>query len=128
MSIEGRRILVIVDSEELRALLIDVLTRAGAKIDPCANGLEGLKMAGENTYDLVLTDILMPETDGISVIRTLKDKGDTPPILVISGGNDALPSHWLLKITEGFGADGFIHKPFEPDELITSVCQLLGKS
>lgn len=126
MCIERKHILVVDDSDDIRNLLSDILKDAGAEVTQCANGKQALDHIGEAEFDLVVTDILMPEEDGISVIRTLKGSDEKTPVLAISGGNRALASHWLLKITEALEVDAVLHKPIEPDEFLQVVRRLLA--
>jgi len=125
MSIERKNILVIDDSDDIRVLLIDLLEAAGANVIGCEDGREALSRLDQDEFDLVITDILMPEEDGVSVIRTLKEGEKPIPVVAISGGSETLSSYWLLKITQTLGVDAVLHKPFEPDELLATVSRLV---
>lgn len=125
MSIEQKNVLVIDDSSDIRVLLTDLLEEAGANVTACEDGKEAISQLGQSEFDIVITDILMPQKDGVSVIRTLKEEDKSIPILVISGGSQTLSSHWLLKITQTMGVEAVLHKPFEPDELLTIVSRLV---
>ncbi len=125
MSIEQKNVLVIDDSSDIRVLLTDLLEEAGASVIACEDGKEAISQLDRGEFDLVVTDILMPKKDGVSVIRTLKEGKKPIPVLVISGGSQTLSSHWLLKITQTLGVEAVLHKPFEPDELLTTVSRLV---
>lgn len=125
MSIEQKNVLVIDDSSDIRVLLTDLLEEAGANVTACEDGKEAISQLGQSEFDIVITDILMPQKDGVSVIRALKEEEKPIPILVISGGSQTLSSHWLLKITQTMGVEAVLHKPFEPDELLTIVSRLV---
>lgn len=125
MTIERKNILVVDDSDDIRVLLTDWLEQAGANVVECEDGGAALDWLDHDDFDLVVTDILMPDKDGIAVIRSLKDGGSHTPILAISGGGPKLPSHWLLKITETLGVDAVLHKPFEPKEFLATVSRLV---
>lgn len=125
MSIEQKNVLVIDDSSDIRVLLTDLLEQAGANVIACGDGREAISQLDRGDFDLVVTDILMPEKDGVSVIRTLKEGKKQIPVLVISGGSQTLSSHWLLKITQTLGVEAVLHKPFEPDELLRTVSRLV---
>lgn len=125
MSIERKNILIIDDSNDIRVLLTDLLEEAGANVIACEDGREAIRQLDQSEFDVVITDILMPEEDGLSVIRALKEGKKPTPVLAISGGSQTLSSHWLLKITQSLGVDAVLHKPFEPDELLTTVSSLM---
>ena len=121
------KILVIEDEADLRAMLRVLLEKEGHEVDEAANGLVGLKaLEGETVYDLVVTDVLMPEEDGIAVIKQLHTLQPTARSLAISGGGASLPANWSLKIMRMFGVDATLHKPFDHDELIGIVDDLLA--
>ena len=82
------------------------------------NGVEALKLIGENSFDLVVTDILMPEGDGLTVINGLKKMQPKSRVLAISGGGRYMDSKEYLKIAEGFGADAAIMKPFNREQFL----------
>ncbi|MFT5181717.1 MAG: CheY-like chemotaxis protein [Alphaproteobacteria bacterium] len=125
MSIEKKNILVVDDSEDIRILLIDLLEGAGANAVGCEDGNAAISRLDHDHFDLVVTDILMPNKDGVAVIRNLKEGKNPTPILAISGGSPRLPSHWMLKITETLGVDAVLHKPFEPSEFLATVSRLV---
>jgi len=125
MSIEQKNVLVVDDSADVRILLTDLLAEAGANVIACSDGRQALHHLDQDEFDLVVTDILMPEEDGFSVIRTLKESDNPVPVLAISGGNATLAPYWLLKITQSLGVDAVLHKPFEPDEFLTIVSRLV---
>jgi CheY-like chemotaxis protein len=125
MSIEQKNVLVVDDSNDIRVLLTDLLEEAGANVITCEDGKEAMNRLDRDDFDLVVTDILMPEEDGVSVIRSLKE-GDNPiPVLAISGGSMTLSPYWLLKITQTLDVDAVLHKPFEPEEFLTIVSRLV---
>jgi len=125
MSLERKNILVIDDSDDIRVLLIDLLEAAGANVIGCGDGEEAINQLDQGEFDLVVTDILMPKEDGVSVIRTLKEGNKPIPVLAISGGSQRHSSHWLLKVTQSLGVDAVLHKPFEPSEFLATVCRLV---
>lgn len=125
MSIERKNILIVDDNNDIRVLLTDLLEGAGAHVIACEDGREAISQIGQADYDLVITDILMPEEDGVAVIRTLKEREKPIPVLAISGGSQTLSSYWLLKITQTLGVDAVLHKPFEPDELLEIASRLV---
>lgn len=125
MSIERKNILIVDDSDDIRSMLTGWLEGAGAKVIGCEDGKEAISQLERDDFDLVITDILMPNEDGVSVIRALKQGKRPIPVLAISGGGARHSSHWLLKISQALGVDAVLHKPFEPDEFLTTVCRLM---
>ena len=82
------------------------------------NGTEALKLARANTVDLVVTDILMPDGDGLMLIDGLRKTQPTARVLAISGGGRYMDSREYLKIAEGFGADAALMKPFNREKFL----------
>ena len=105
------RILVIDDAEHIRIVLSKHLLRAGHTVDTAENGDEGLKLFGLNHYDLVITDVVMPEKDGFEVIMALKQMLSSVRIIVMSGGAARLDTQYLLKTAKTMGADRILPKP-----------------
>jgi DNA-binding response OmpR family regulator len=114
-----RRILVIEDQPDLSRLLLIVLKRGGFDACAAANGTDGLRLAEEQNYDLVLSDIELPDIDGFEICRRIKQnpKLRPVPIILMSGrlaeGNEAL----ALKL----GAVDFVSKPFGVEILLSKV-------
>lgn len=80
-------------------------------------------------YDLVITDIIMPEMDGIEIVKLVREVNPGCPILAISGGSRNLPSEMTLHLIEKLGADASLRKPFTRAQLQASIAALLhGKS
>lgn len=119
------RIIVIDDEADLRGILRLMLEARGHQVDEAATGSEGLRAIRGQTYDLVITDVLMPEDDGVAVAKQVPGIQPGIKVLAISGGGPSMPADWSLKLMEMFGVDAALHKPFEEDELIGVVDQLL---
>jgi DNA-binding NtrC family response regulator len=120
------RIIVIDDEEDLRGLLRLLLESEGHEVDEAENGAKGLVALGEQAYDLVITDVLMPEEDGIAVAKEAPRLQPDAKVLAISGGGAVLPANWSLKVMKMFGVNAALHKPFEEDEFIRVVDELLA--
>lgn len=114
-----RRILVIEDQPDLSRLLLIVLKRGGFDACAAANGTDGLRLAEEQNYDLVLSDIELPDIDGFEICRRIKrnPKLRPVPIILMSGrlaeGNEAL----ALKL----GAVDYVSKPFRLENILSKV-------
>ena len=119
----AKRILVVDDDENILSLERTILEQKGFVITTAAGGAEALKILGEEDFDLVLLDVMMPEIDGFTVCRRIKEEPRTKEIPVIfltaKGGGEAL--------AEGFesGAIMYINKPFTANKLLTIVNTML---
>ncbi|RKZ17352.1 response regulator [bacterium] len=117
-------ILIIEDDNEVREFLESVLTRAGYQTHTAANGREGVQVFRTGNFDLVITDIIMPEKDGIETIMDMKRERSDLRVLAISGGGRAEPDNYL-ESARLLGADATMKKPFTNQEIIATVKQLL---
>jgi CheY-like chemotaxis protein len=107
---EKKRILIADDEEIVRTLLLQALKPHNYEVDVVENGLEAVSHIDKKSYDLVITDYVMPKMDGLELTRRIKSKHPSTPILVITGSG---PVHDLLKS----GATAYIMKPFKIFEL-----------
>jgi CheY-like chemotaxis protein len=115
------RILVIDDDLEISALLKRALSGNSHYVQTASNGREGLRLLGESPYDIVITDIIMPEVDGFEVIMAIKKMPLHPRIIAISGGSAGIPKDDLLMVAKAMGVHRILQKPFLIDELIAAV-------
>ncbi len=112
---EGRRILVAEDNEINQLLARRALEPTGLEIDIASNGTEALKLAGKNAYDLIFMDLNMPDMDGISVTRTIREKesGTQVPIIALTASVAAED----IEACKSAGMNDHLPKPFKPDAL-----------
>ena len=117
------RILLVDDSVSMREMVGFTLKGAGFAVSQAEDGVEALKFAQGNTVDLVITDINMPNMDGITLIKELRGLPAYKfiPILTLTTENSAEKKQ-LGKIA---GATGWIVKPFDPDHLLSTVKRVL---
>lgn len=118
------KILVIDDDNLTRALIAKTLRAAGHEIDDAANGEQGIQHLKSNRYDLVVTDIVMPNRSGISVAEYIRKNDPATAILVVSAFSGREPDDGVLEFADHF-ADEALCKPFEKDELLEAVESLL---
>ena len=119
------RILVIDDNELLRSAVVTMLTRAGFSVEDTSDGKAGIAMFHKNPPDLVITDIFMPDKDGIEIIKALKHSRPQTKIIAMTGGGE----RHLIDIASAakfLGADDVLHKPFENESLLAAVNAALG--
>jgi DNA-binding response OmpR family regulator len=119
------RILIIEDDDEVRDFLESVLQRAGHETMTAANGREGVQVFRSAQFDLVITDIIMPEKDGIETIMDMKREQRELKVLAISGGGRAEPDNYL-ESARLLGADATMKKPFTHQDMLATVRELLG--
>lgn len=118
------RVLVIDDDDDTRRMLCEVLRRAGHVAVGAADGRAGIARYRESRADVVITDIFMPESDGLETIRKIRLESPQTRIIAISGGGrrsdfDYLPSALTL------GAWRTMDKPFSPAALLQAVAEAL---
>ena len=118
-------ILVIDDDEAMRRLIVRTLSAAKHRLVEASNGQDGMKMVGELKPDAVITDILMPQQEGIQTIREIREIAPETKIIAMSGGGS---SHNLmfLDVARVFGADAVLAKPFKPGELKDTLAIVLN--
>lgn len=116
-------VLVIEDDPFFRDVMVEALERAGFQTRSAENGAVGLRIALEHPIDMVVTDLFMPEKEGMETIRSLRDRFAFMPILVVSGGISGQRSDFL-GMSVRLGASAAISKPFLPSELVQAVRKL----
>lgn len=119
------KILLIDDDAAFRMLVSLWLTRAGHDVVVSGNGRHGTQLAGEQAFDMVVTDIVMPDQEGIETIMAMRRNGLTLPILAMSGGG-TLDNTFYLRSAQVLGANDTIAKPFTATDLLDKVTSLLG--
>ena len=117
------RILVIDDEPDMRVLLEQTLKAAGHEVILAADGREGVERYCTRPADLVITDLHMPNQEGLETIAELRRRFPEVAIIAMSGKAAALT---MLSIAQKFGAIGILHKPFLTEELIAAVGKALG--
>jgi DNA-binding response OmpR family regulator len=119
---EGARILLIDDDERLNALLIEYLGRFGFTVRAAAHPRDGLRAFKVEIPDLVILDIMLPETDGLAVCRKILETSRVPIIMLTARG-DVTDRVVGLEM----GADDYLPKPFEPRELVARIQAVLRR-
>lgn len=119
------RILVIDDDEQVRTLVRDALASVGYEVVLAADGREGLAHQRARPAELVITDIFMPEQDGIETVIELRRSFPQTKIIAISGGG-TLGALEYLTTAEEFGAIRSIAKPFDCEAMVALVRELAG--
>jgi DNA-binding response OmpR family regulator len=118
-------ILVIDDDAPMRRLVAMALEKQGHSVAEAPDGAEALRIMSERPIGLVITDLLMPETDGIETIMELRRLYPATKIIAISGGGEYQTGAGFLRAAESLGADRTLTKPFEFKQLLPAVEALL---
>jgi CheY-like chemotaxis protein len=116
-----RRILLVEDNHTMRHLLSEALREGGCDVVPVAGGLEGLRALQAKKFDALVSDIVMPDMDGLELIRFARRNFPRLRIVAITAGTYTLDSDLLLRAATVAGADVTLRKPFEMEELIAAV-------
>jgi DNA-binding response OmpR family regulator len=120
------RVLILEDDGALGIIMRSALEDGGHEVLVAADGRIGLRVFGASKFDLVITDMLMPDMDGIEIVRTLRAYRSAVKIIAISGGG-ALDHGDLLGTALRLGADATLSKPFTPRALLDTVSGVLGR-
>lgn len=118
------KILVVDDDDQVRLMMRQVLERDGYTVATAADGKEAIKLFKIEAFDLVITDIIMPEKEGIETITELRRDYPELKIIAISGGGRHRPEGYL-ELAKGLGATMTMVKPFERSEILAAVKNVL---
>ena len=119
------RLLLIDDDAEVRMPLAVWLRRHGHDVVEAGNGVEGLAHLEEGSFDVVVTDIIMPDMEGIETIMRVRKRWPDLPVVAISGGGSGEPSQ-ALRPASRLGAHATLRKPFRPSVLGELIDKLLA--
>ena len=118
------QVLVVDDDDQVRKLISLVLQQEGHTVVEASNGKMAIQHIQEAEINLVISDIVMPDMDGLELIRGIRRIHPGIKILAISGAGKEGPGLYL-NMAEQFGADAILTKPFAPDQLIEQVSALI---
>ncbi len=119
------RILIIDDDIVIRSIIREALEEKGYTVSEAENGKIGLRLHDMQPYPLIITDIIMPDMEGLETINKIRKKDQDTKIIAISGGG-MQDAQGYLDIAEKMGADEIISKPFEKQDIIEKVSFLLS--
>ena len=118
------KILIAEDDRELRQLFSHVLTKHGYTVTGVANGQQALDAMDTGYFDMIISDIMMPEMDGYEFVRQLREAGNATPILMITA-KDAFDD---MRIGFQSGVDDYMIKPINVNEMVLRVGALLRRA
>jgi two-component system phosphate regulon response regulator OmpR len=124
---ESRHLLVVDDDDRIRSLLKEYLTRAGFRVSSAPGGAAARRLMETFDFDLAVFDVMMPGEDGFSLTRWLRERPGAPgrtPVLILTARGLAEDRIEGLKL----GADDYLAKPFEPEELLLRIEAILRRA
>lgn len=119
------KILIVDDDEVIRVLFSDILERGGHEIECASNGVHAVKMLKGQAFDLVITDVLMPNMDGFELISSVQKISPNSRVITISGGGRILSDKYL-KVAAALGSTITLSKPVSSEELLQAVDDVLA--
>ncbi len=119
------KVLIIDDEEDIRSILKDMLGMSGYDVDTAEDGRKAKELYDQTDYDVVITDIIMPEQDGFEVILDYRNKNQLDRIIAISGGGRT-SSEDYLSIASHFGVSSIFSKPPNYKDLIAKVGEIVA--
>lgn len=118
------KVLLVEDEKGLIVTLTDRLESEGFSVSSASNGEEGIELARNQVFDLMILDVMLPKKNGFDVCRDLRKEGNETPILMLTAKGEIIDKVLGLKL----GADDYLTKPFEIMELLARIEALLRRS
>ncbi len=119
-----KKILVIDDEASIRVLLTKILDREGFFVITASDGKQGIQIFKKDPVDLVVTDLIMPEKEGMEVIMELRKETPHIPVIAISGGGRNSPEGYL-NMARLLGANAVLEKPIQKEKFLDAVRKAL---
>jgi len=114
-------VLVVDDNEDIREIIAIILSRSGVQCQLAKNGVEAIERVKQCRFDAVVTDIEMPEMDGIVLTRELQKHFSELPVMIMTGKSDGRYKEMALRA----GAMEFVNKPFNVSDFVTRLQRIL---
>ncbi len=117
-------ILVIEDEEKIASYISKELAAQGFVVDTCSNGTDGLELIRMHSFDVIILDIMLPGRDGLSILKLMREEGNTVPVIIVTARGE------VSERIEGLdlGADDYLAKPFYIDELLARIRSIMRRS
>ena len=119
------RVLLIDDEQMVRKIVRKMLERSGHEVTEAENGRLGLEQLKTGTFDLVITDIIMPEMEGVETLMTVREQYPSVKVIAMSGGGRT-GNIDFLSAAEKLGASAILHKPFTLGSLTAAIETTFG--
>lgn len=121
-----KKILVIDDDDLFGSMMKRMLEQAGFDVELAVDGRQGVRMFRQTAPDLVITDIIMPEKEGIQVIMELKEISPDVKIIAVSGGGRRIEGSMILPMAKQLGAGYIFDKPVDRSKLLAAINEMLS--
>jgi DNA-binding response OmpR family regulator len=118
-------VLIIEDDDFIQKMLKQTFERAGYEVTTASNGRVGLQLYHRKSFDVVITDLIMPEMEGIETITSLRKSNPKVQVIAISGGGRHRPEDYL-EIAQKLGAKKTFTKPLDRQKLVAAVQELVA--
>lgn len=122
-----KKILVVDDEDAIRSMISVVLKAHDREFVEASNGTEAKQLIESSSFDLVISDVIMPDCDGIELVMSIRQKRPSLPVIIMSGGGRVQAVHYL-NLAEKLGAARVFEKPFDTAALRRAVAELLGET
>ena len=117
------KVLIVDDEEMIRAVLREYIEFEGGEADEAQDGMEAVKKARENDYDIILMDVMMPKLDGFSAVKEIRKFKNTP-VIMLSARGEEYDKLFGFEI----GSDAYVTKPFSPKEVMARIHAVINRS
>ena len=117
------KVLIVDDEEMIRAVLREYIEFEGGEADEAQDGMEAVKKARENDYDILLMDVMMPKLDGFSAVKEIRKFKNTP-VIMLSARGEEYDKLFGFEI----GSDDYVTKPFSPKEVMARIHAVINRS
>lgn len=121
-----KRILLVDDVPTVRLSIRIALEAAGYEVLEAADGREALATLDNEAVDLIITDLWMPNLDGVELLKRLRVTNSSLRVIAISGGGLRKPIDVSAALAQTWGADAVLYKPFDHDDLLAEVSRLIA--
>ncbi len=122
-----KNILLVDDEEPIRRMVRAVLNNTEYAFEEASDGVKALALLESHSFDLIITDVVMPDCDGIELVISVRKKLPDIKVIVMSGGGRIRADHYLV-LAEKLGAARVFEKPFDTTELRETVSEFLDKT
>lgn len=119
----GKKVMIVDDSKTIRQQVSFTLTKGGYEVIEAEDGQDGIeKLKANSDVAMVISDVNMPNMNGLEMVEKLKSDGSTVPVIMLTteGASD------LIQRAKEAGAKGWLVKPFQPDQLVAAVTKIAG--
>ncbi len=118
------KILIIDDSDHVRGFLTDFLGEAGYEVIEASTGLGGLELLRSRRVNCVLLDVILPDIDGLEVLKRIRQKDNKLPVLMMTAEDPG----WMKMHCESYGANGFLSKVFDTENILEAIENVILES